>query len=209
MHPVIQHWKGSLARLLALYDRQRRPFSRFFVRLFFFFVVVNLACYGLAMFTAFPELTRGPAGVHYFKVGLPVSVLGAVFDSLSFFLTVFIVRHALRATSALSYVSHLSVDLLIAIVATWWVLFVFALSGWIVSQLGAEPQLLTDRRELYEDRALAALRNPIQSARNIYFGLVMGMSAMIPTTLHLGLSLKALIQVRGSALPPGSEAALD
>ena len=209
MNPVVLHWKASLARLLARYDRHRRPFPRFFALLFAGFVVINLGCYWLAMFTAFPELTRGYAGAHYFKVQFPVGFLGAVFDSLSFFVTVFIVRRALRATSALSYVSHLSVDGVIAVVATWWVLFVFALSGWIVSLLGAEPQLLTDRRELYEDRALTALRNPLGSVRNIYFGLVMGVSAMIPTSLHVGLSIRSLIRVKGLPLGSRSEPALD
>ena len=148
------------------------------------------------MFTAFPENTRGLSGAHYFKVQFPVGFLGAVFDSLSFFITIVIVRRALRATSGASYVAHLSVDFLIAIVATWWVLFVFTLSGWVISQFDARPaQALVYRSQLYEDRALEALRDPGASWRNIYFGLLMGASAMIPTTIHISLSFKAQFEV--------------
>ena len=129
VNPVIFTWKKSLANLLDLYDRNNRPYPRFFALLFLAFVAVNLACYWFAMFTVFPEYTQGMSGVHYFKVQFPVGFLGAVFDSFSFFITIFIVRRALRATSGASYVAHLSVDLLIAIVATWWTLFVFTLSG--------------------------------------------------------------------------------
>ena len=196
VNPIILTWKRSLARMLALYDRYRRPAPRFFVLLFLAFVLINLACYWCAMFTAFPEYTRGAPGAHYFKIQFPVGLLGAIFDSLSFFVTIFIIRRALRATSTLSYVAHLSVDLVIAIAATWWVLFVFTISGWIISQLGAQPQLLSHRSFLYENRALNALENPAGSLRNIYFGLVMGASAMIPTTIHLCLSLKAFVEVK-------------
>ena len=196
MHPVIFTWKRSLAKLLDLYDRNKRPYPRFFALLFLAFVTVNLACYWFAMFTVFPENTRGISGAHYFKVQFPVGFLGAVFDSLSFFITIFIVRRALRSTSGASYVAHLSVDFLIAIVATWWVLFVFTFSGWIISQFDARPaRALLYRSQLYEDRALEALRNPATSWRNIYFGLLMGASAMIPTTIHISLSFKAHLDV--------------
>ena len=148
------------------------------------------------MFTVFPENTQGIHGTHYFKVQFPVGFLGAVFDSLSFFITIFIVRRALRATSGASYVAHLSVDFLIAIVATWWILFVFTFSGWLISQFDARPeQALLYRSQIYEDRALEAVRNPAANWRNIYFGFVMGASAMIPTTIHIGLSFKAYVEV--------------
>ena len=44
-HPVILTWKRSLAKLLDLYDRNKRPYPRFFALLFLTFVTVNLACY--------------------------------------------------------------------------------------------------------------------------------------------------------------------
>ena len=133
-------------------------------------------------------------------------VAGAIFDSLSFFVTIHIVRRALRATSGASYVAHLSVDLLIAIVATWWVLFVFTISGWIISQFDTRPdQAFRYRSQLYEDRALDAIRNPLDSWRNIHFGLVMGASAMIPTTIHIWLSIKAYLDVSPLATGPHNE----
>lgn len=206
MNPTIAIWKQSLARLLALYERHRHPLPRLFGLLFLAFVLINLACFWWGMFTAFPDSTRGAAGAHYFKVQFPVGFLGAVFDSLSFFVTIYIIRRALRSRSTLSYVVHLSVDLVIAILATWWVLFVFTISGWIISFFGAQPQLLSHRSALYEDRALAALQNPVASVRNIYFGLVMGASAMIPTAIHIYLSLRAFFLARNRSAPgdPGA-----
>ena len=196
VNPVIATWKRSLAKLLDLYDRHKQPYPRFFALLFIGFVIVNLSCYWFAMFTVFPENTRGVHGAHYFKVQFPVGFLGAVFDSLSFFVTIFIVRRALRATSGVSYVAHLSVDFLIAIVATWWILLVFTLSGWVISQFDARPaQALLYRSQLYQERALEALENPAASWRNIYFGFLMGASAMLPTTIHIWLSFKAHVEV--------------
>ena len=196
MSTTIETWKRSLARLLALYDEIRHPFPRFFSLLFLFFVLLNLGCYWFAMYTVFPGLTQGEMGTHYFWVQFPVGFLGAVFDALSFFVTIFIIRRALRATSAGTYVLHLSVDLLIAIIATWWVLFVFTVSGWIISLVDTAPQqLLSDRAVIYEDLALAALANPRSSIRNIYFGVVMGVSAIIPTAVHIYLSMKAFVEV--------------
>ncbi len=87
------------------------------------------------MFTAFPELTHGISGVYYFKVQFPVVILGALFDSLSFFVTLLIIRRALHASKNLEYITHLSLDLVIAILAIFWVLFVFSFSGWIVHLL--------------------------------------------------------------------------
>ncbi len=206
-NPYLVTWKRSLAQLLDLYDRNKKPYPRFFALLFLTFVAVNLACFWIGMFTAFPESTQGIAGVHYFKVQFPVGFLGAVFDSLSFFVTIFIVRRALRTTSGTSYVAHLSVDLVIAIVATFWVLFVFTISGWVISQLDTRPeQAFLIRSQIYEDRALAALRNPVASWRNIYFGFVMGASAMIPTTIHIWLSLRAFREVHSQASQPDEDA---
>jgi len=96
MNDVVTIWRGSLRRLIDFYDARRGPLGPFYVKLFVFFVAVNVACYWLAMFTAFPELTTGSAGATNFKIQFPVGILGATFDSLSFFVTVWIVRHALR-----------------------------------------------------------------------------------------------------------------
>ena len=95
------------------------------------------------MFTAFPELTHGRAGVYYFKMQFPVGFLGAIFDSLSFFVTIYIIHNALRTEKGIQYISHLSLDLIIAILATFWVLFVFSFSGWLIDLTNDAPQILT------------------------------------------------------------------
>ena len=79
------------------------------------------------------KYSSGDELVHYIKVRVPVALLGALFDSLSLHIALLVVRQALLSQSNLSYLSHLSIDVLIAIAATFWVLFVFSVSGWIVS----------------------------------------------------------------------------
>jgi len=188
---VITIWRNSLRRLIDFYDARRGPLGPFFVRLFLFFVVINVACYWLAMFTAFPELTRGSAGVQNFKIQFPVGILGATFDSLSFFVTVWIVRHALRTQKTWQYVAHLSVDLVIAVVATFWVLFVFSFSGWLIQVLEATPTDLGARTAKYHSRLVDAMIRPTDNARNIYFGVIMGISASFPTCVHVGMFLRS------------------
>jgi hypothetical protein len=146
------------------------------------------------MFTAFPSLLHGNAVYHYFKLQFPVGLLGALFDSLSFFVTVFIIRRALRSQSSAEYVAHLSLDLVIAILATFWVLFVFSFSGWLVSLAEAKPELLADRNRQYENMLSEAIINPAGNLRNIYFGLIMGVSASLPTCLHLYLFFQSWVR---------------
>jgi hypothetical protein len=195
-------WRASLTRLLDRYDRARGLV--FFPWLILFFVIVNLACYWLAMFTAFPHLCRGSRGIYYFKCQFPVGILGAVFDCVSFFVTVFMVRRALTTTRTRGYLACLSVDGLLAILGTFWVLFVFISSGWIIHALDGTSSPLDVRGERYADHALSALENPFANLRNIYFGIVMGISATLPTAVHVFLSFKSAATawlLRLSALP--------
>ena len=143
------------------------------------------------MFTAFPDLTHGAQGVYYFKVQFPVGLLGALFDSLSFFVTVYIIRRALRSTSSWEYVGHLSCDLIIAILATFWVVYVFSISGWLVKIFDGAPQDLSTRNDRYGQMLVDAVAQPGDNLRNIYFGLVMGVSAMLPTCTHAYMFLHA------------------
>jgi hypothetical protein len=146
------------------------------------------------MFTAFPELTRGSAGHHYFKVQFPVGFLGALFDSLSFFVTIFIIRRAIHTKKNLEYVTHLSLDLVIAILATFWVLFVFSFSGWIVHLWDSIQQDLSGRNEDYRRMLVDALERPADNKRNIYFGLIMGVSAMLPSCGHVFMFLRSFLR---------------
>ena len=95
MDETFQIWKHSLRELLDYYEHNRGSIKNFFPKLFVFFIVVNVLCYWFAMTTAYPELLKGAKGAYYFKVQFPVGILGALFDSLSFFVTIVIIRRAL------------------------------------------------------------------------------------------------------------------
>lgn len=192
---VISIWKQSLAQLLAYYDSKRGALRSFFPKLFLFFVVLNISCYWWAILTAYPEEALGPERAHYFLIQFPVGLMGALFDSLSFFITIHIARRALRATSTKSYLAHLSVDIVIAIIATWWVLLVFSISGWMVSLIQQSPESFTQRSYVYERRLVEAVKDPTsrKSIKNIYFGVIMGVSAFLPTMTHLTLSLRSIV----------------
>ena len=55
----------------------------------------------------------------------------------------------------------------------------------------AHKETLTDRGKLYEKRVTDAINNPTgkDEMKNIYFGIVMGISAMIPTAIHISCAL--------------------
>ncbi len=192
---VVSIWKQSLAQLLAFYDWKRGPFKTFFPKLFLFFIFLNITCYWWAILTAYPNEAFGPEKMHYFLIQFPVGLFGALFDSLSFFVTIYIARRALQATSTRSYIAHLSIDFIIAILATWWVLLVFSISGWLVSLIQQSPESFTQRSYVYEQRLTEALSNPTntESLKNIYFGVIMGVSAFLPTLTHLTLSLRSIV----------------
>lgn len=193
VRPVMAIWKRSLARLLNYYETNRGSLITFFPKLFLFFTLLNMSCYWLALLTAYPEEAFGNERAHYFLLQFPVGILGALFDSLSFFITVWIAKRALKTTSLASYIAHLSVDVVIAIIATWWVLFVFSFSGWLISIVQHSPESLATRADVYESRVIEAVQNPTnrQNLKNIYFGIVVGISAMLPTFTHLFLSVRA------------------
>ncbi|MEM9265694.1 MAG: hypothetical protein AAGA46_09235 [Cyanobacteria bacterium P01_F01_bin.13] len=191
--PIMAIWKKSLGRLLDYYDAKRGSLVTFFPKLFFFFTLLNMSCYWLALLTAYPEEAFGSERMHYFLLQFPVGILGALFDSLSFFITVWIAKRALKTKSLGSYIAHLSIDIVIAIVATWWVLFVFSVSGWLISLVQHSPESLATRADVYESRVIEAVQDPTNrdSLKNIYFGIVVGISAMLPTFTHLFLSVQA------------------
>ena len=171
--------------------------------MFIFFVFLNIICYWFAMVTAFPSLVFGKTFGYYFKVQFPVGILGALFDSLSFFVTIFIVRRALLTVSTKIYIAHLSIDLVIAVLATFWVILVFIISGWAVSfieTLGQSEELIqtydheiniNKRKSKYVTAVNDALKSPSKNIQNIYFGLIMGISAMLPTIIHFIMLLKS------------------
>ena len=203
INQIISYWRRDLDRALLFYESKRFQGDSFFLYLFIFFVFLNITCYWFAMVTAFPSLVFGKTFGYYFKVQFPVGILGALFDSFSFFVTIFIVRRALLTVSTKIYIAHLSIDLVIAVLATFWVILVFIISGWGVSfieTLGQSEELIqtydhetniNKRTDKYVRTVNDALENPSENIQNIYFGLIMGISAILPTMIHFMMFLKS------------------
>ncbi|MDD9939798.1 MAG: hypothetical protein OXU20_01930 [Myxococcales bacterium] len=194
MKYVLEEWRQSLATLLAFYEARRGPLLPFVAKLFALSVVLNATCYWVGILGAYPEKLLGHERGHYVLLQIPVGLLGAVFDTASFFVTVAIIRRALSTRHAREYLAHLSIDVGVAVLATFWVLFVFTASGWIMSYLEMQPESLGVRTAKYEHRLLNALRDPAANWRNVYFGVVMGVSASLPTLLHLGMFARAWLR---------------
>jgi len=108
--------------------------------------------------------------------------------------TIFIIRRALKTRTALEYIAHLSFDLIIAILATFWVLFVFSFSGWLISLVESKPEILSKRNEHYEHLLIDAIMYPTDNIRNIYFGIIMGISASLPTCTHVVMFIYAIFK---------------
>ena len=190
-------WREDLGLILEKFQNWRTSTKCYFLKVFIFFVFINDIAFWFALATAFPEAFSENELGHYMRKQVPVAILGALFDSLSLYLTLLVVRRALLVRSNLVYISHLGIDVLIAIAATFWVLFVFSISGWIVSflpesetvveQTEEKPKTLEARNTDYANRAIAAVNNPTgrEEMKNIYFGVVMGLSAIIPTCIHI------------------------
>ena len=191
MSEIISIWRDSLHTILDLYERRRGRIVFFFPLLFIFFIFLNIGCYWWAIYTAFPFYMQTHEASHYIKLQIPVGFFGALFDSLSFFITIWIIRRALAAQKTSDYIFHLSLDLIIAILATFWVLFVFTFGGWIISIWENAPEELVDRSTKYTTRAVQALQDPTgrENVKNIYFGVIMGISAALPTCFHFCLFL--------------------
>ena len=132
----------------------------------------------------------------YIKLQIPVGFLGALFDSLSFFVTIWIIKRALVSQKTYEYIFHLSLDLVIALFATMWALYVFTVGGWIISLWENAPEVLSLRGEKYTNRAVQAIQDPTgrENIKNIYFGIIMGVSAALPTCFHFFLFFSSVFQ---------------
>jgi hypothetical protein len=194
MSRVFAQWLVSLIGLLAWFQRRAAEVPRFYSRLFVIFVGLNMTCYWWALLTAYPEKMLSYEAREIALMSVPVSLLGGLFDFLSLFVTLLIARRAVASTSNAAYVGYLSIDIVIAAAACAWVLFVFTVSGWLVNLALSLPETLAQREALYKGRFWSALMNPLNpdNLRNIYFGIVMGASAMLPTLIHLYHALRAM-----------------
>ena len=85
-------------------------------------------------------------------------------------------------------------DLLIAFLATLWVHFAFVASGWMVSLFPDQLETFCPRTLLCRGRLWDAFTDPVdpEILRDIYFGTVMGASALLPMLYHMLLALSAL-----------------
>jgi hypothetical protein len=193
---VFADWRASLARLLAGFDTLRARTGAFYKKLFAVFIGLNMACFWWALLTAYPEKMLSYEAREIALMSVPVSLFGGLFDFLSLFITLYIARRALATSSNRVFVAYLSIDLVIAIVAAAWVLFMFTVSGWLVNLALSLPETLGQRESLYQQRFWAALLNPLhpESVRNIYFGIVMGASATLPTMIHLYHAMRGMVR---------------
>ena len=191
MNEIIHLWKDSLRGLLQYYENHRGNSVSFFCKLFLFFLLLNISCYWLGIYTAFADYMTGANRIYYFKIQFPVGFLGGLFDSLSFFVTLYIIRHALLTRRTAAYIAHLSIDAIIAVIATFWVLFVFSFSGWLVKFFEGAQRTLASRNDVYGEMLVDAIAHPGENWRNIYFGIVMGISACLPTCVHIFMFFKS------------------
>ena len=168
INQIISYWRRDLDRALLFYESKRFQGDSFFLYLFIFFVFLNITCYWFAMVTAFPSLVFGKTFAYYFKVQFPFGILGA-----------------LLTVSTKIYIAHLSIDLVIAVLATFWVILVFIISGWTVSfieTLGQSEELIQTydhetninrRTDKYVSTVNDSLKNSAKNIQNIYFGLIL------------------------------------
>ena len=193
---IFRHWRNSLEYFIDHFHDYRQKIRFFYPKLFLLFILINLTCYWLALLIAFPGHIMSEKSIEYTLMGFPVAFLGGVFDILSLFVTLYIIHRALESNDNLSYISYLSVDIFIAVLATFWLLFVFMVSGWIVSMVLSIPETLEARHMLYQDRVAEALTNPTSrsSLKNIFFGVIMGGSALLPTMLHIVMAVMAMMR---------------
>ncbi len=193
---IITLWRGSLLGILTRFERIRSTTEYFYPKAFAVFVVLNLSCFWWALLTTYPEYVFSYKAKEYILMGFPVALFGALFDCLSLLVTIFIIKCALSSEKSSSYVFYLSIDFLIAVLASFWVLFVFTISGWVVSYMLANPETIGSRVWLYGGRLEGVLLDPFNpdSLRQIYFGMVMGASALIPTLLHLYLACQSFLR---------------
>jgi len=187
---AFEFWRQSLRHFLEVFEEYRDSTRFFYAKVFAAFALLNFTCYWWALTTAYMELLFTDELREFVLISFPVGVLGAVFDCLSLLVTLYIIRRAIATQSNVKYLSYLSVDIGIAILATFWVLFVFLVSGWLVSLIIAQPESLSSRTSLYQGRLYAALMDPFASGnlKNIYFGVIMGASALLPTLVHAGMA---------------------
>ncbi len=210
-------WRRRLGLTLTKINALRHHQKHFNIKLYSFFALINAISYQWAMGLVFPHMAFGYDRGHYFMILFPVALLGAVFDHLSFFVTLYLIKSALKRLSHLSFIAHLACDAVIAVLATGWVLFVFIFSGWLINSIQGKhyqqkkdgtfsvvvkqqrdgktvsssraPDHFEQRSAVYQKRLMDAVHRPSQNWKNITFGAIIGLSAMLPTFAHIVMFL--------------------
>jgi len=193
---MLEQWRSSLRSFLIRYEEVKEKTTFFGLKLFVFFACLNFGCYWWALLTTYPHHLQTHKATEYQLMGFPVAIMGASFDFVSLFFTLWLIRRALKTQHSVLYFAYLSVDLVIALVATFWVLFAFVASGWVVNLILDNPETFNQRTELYEGRVWSALLNPFaaENIKNVYFGVLMGASALLPTLVHFYMATLASIK---------------
>jgi len=76
------YWRKSLENFRHWFEELRGSTNRFYSKVFLGFVLINLICFWWALLTAYPGHLVSPKALEHVLIGFPVSVLGAMFDSL-------------------------------------------------------------------------------------------------------------------------------
>lgn len=189
-------WRRSLRHFFVWFQGLRTRTRYFLVKAFLVFCAINFAFFWCALVTTYPGLLRGPKASEYAVMSFPIAVLGAAFDCLSLVATLFIVRKALQSAGNKAFLAYLSVDLALAVLAGLWVLFAFIVSGWLVSHVLSVPETVAERSDLYQWRLESLMDQPLRpdNLRNLYFGVMMGASALLPTLFHLFLVCRSILR---------------
>lgn len=192
---MLDIWKQHLQQFLNWYESAQQHSKFFVVKVFFLFFLLNFACFWIALSTAYPQYLTGVKAMEYKLMSIPVGIMGSLFDTLSLYITIWMIKRALNAKNIAVYFSYLSVDFFIAIVASFWVLFAFIASGWVVNLILENPETFNQRTALYESRVDKMMTNPLApgNLKNMYFGFLMGASAFIPTLVHIWMAFISMI----------------
>jgi hypothetical protein len=193
---VFSEWRTSLQSLLDRFGALRDRTPLFYPKAFAVFAAISFCCYWVALLGIYPELLSSDESLEHTIMSVPVSLIGAIFDTASLLITLFVIRRALRTDSDFAFTAYLSLGLILPVCAAVWILFAFVLGGWIVNLILSLPESFEARTILYHDRVLGLLHNPfdIHNQKNFYFGVVMSFSALLPVVLHVIMGLRSAIR---------------
>jgi hypothetical protein len=191
---MLDDWKIFLEKTLNWFSEKNEKTNYFHFKLAMFFIIVNFTFFWIGLYTTYPHLLESRKAIEYQLMSIPVSLMGATFDFLSLYITIWIAKFAVKSGKTSTYFKMIFIDLAIAILATFWILFAFISSGWIVNIILENPETFNQRTELYERRLDKIFNNPLNSdnIKNLYFGILIGCSAFFPTLIHLSMAFTSI-----------------